>query len=155
MKNEITVVLAEDDPGHATLVRKNLARSGLKKDVLHFMDGQETLDFFFRKGEEIRRESGNPYLLVLDIRLPKVDGFEVLSQLKQDAELRKVPVIILTTTDDPFEVERCYHLGCSNYITKPVNYEKFVEAVQQLGQFLQVIEVPKIHGAMNRESSKK
>ena len=83
---------------------------------------------------------------MLDIRMPKVDGVEVLRQLKQDPELTKIPVTMITTTDDPREVEECHLLGCSNYITKPVDYNKFVEVIRQLGLFLLVVEVPKING---------
>ena len=77
----------------------------------------------------------------------KVDGVEVLQQIKQDKEMRKIPVIMITTTDDPREVENCHSLGCSNYIAKPINYDKFVESIRQLGLFLAVVEVPKINGS--------
>jgi CheY-like chemotaxis protein len=147
MNKEVVVLIAEDDEGHATLIQRNLARSGIVNEMIHFKDGQETLDFLFRRGKERTREDGVPYLLLLDIRMPKVDGVEVLRQLKQDSELRKLPVIMVTTTDDPVEVERCHEIGCSNYISKPVDYEKFVEAIRQLGLFLSVVEVPHINGA--------
>jgi len=146
MKNEIVLVIVEDDEGHAILIRKNLKRAGIANKILHFKDGQETLDFFFRRGQGPHRETGVSYLVLLDIRMPGVDGVEVLRQLKQDSELRKIPVIMITTTDDPREVANCHSLGCSNYITKPVEYEKFVEAIRRLGLFLMVVEVPKING---------
>ncbi len=146
MEKEVIVLLAEDDVGHATLIKKNLKRSGLTNRLLHFKDGQETLDFLFRQGEEPQREHGAAYLLLLDIRMPKVDGVEVLRQIKQDPELRKMPVIMLTTTDAPWEIERCHGLGCSNYIVKPVDYDKFIEAIRQLGLFLMVVEIPRING---------
>jgi CheY-like chemotaxis protein len=78
--------------------------------------------------------------------MPKLDGVEVLEQIKKDPELRKIPVIMITTTDDPREVERCHDLGCSNYIAKPIEYESFVNAIRQLGLFLAVVQVPKING---------
>jgi CheY-like chemotaxis protein len=83
-----------------------------------------------------------PLLMILDINMPRVDGVEVLTRVKADETTSKIPVIMLTTTDDPREVERCYQSGCSVYITKPVEYDAFVEAVKRLGLFLQVVQLP-------------
>lgn len=146
MVKEVAIIIAEDDAGHAALIQKNLARSGISNPILHFEDGQQVLDFLFRRGEGRRREQNAPYLLLLDIRMPKVDGVEVLRQVKEDVELRKMPVIMITTTDDPREVENCHKLGCSNYLVKPVDYDKFVYAIRQLGLFLSVVEVPRVNG---------
>jgi CheY-like chemotaxis protein len=85
-------------------------------------------------------------VLLLDIRMPKVDGIEVLRQVKCDPELKKLPVIMVTTTDDPREIDRCHELGCSNYITKPVEYSQFVETIRRLGLFLLTVEVPTLNG---------
>ena len=146
MNNEVVILIAEDDEGHAGLIRKNLARAGIVNQLLHFKDGQEIMDFLFRKGDGLKRQSGTAYVLLLDIRMPKLDGVEVLAQVKADPELRKIPVIMITTTDDPREVEKCHALGCSNYIAKPLEYESFVNAIRQLGLFLAVVEVPKVNG---------
>lgn len=146
MTNEVVILIAEDDEGHATLIKKNLKRAGILNQILHFKDGQETLDYLFRRGEGPHLEHGIPIVLLLDIRIPKVDGVEVLRQIKQDEELRKIPVIMVTTTDDPREVERCHAIGCSNYVTKPVDYDKFVAAIHQVGLFLMVVQVPAING---------
>jgi CheY-like chemotaxis protein len=146
MKKEVIVLIAEDDDGHATLIEKNLKRAGLLNEIIRFKDGQETLDFLFEKGKGVHRKHDMAYLLLLDIRMPKVDGVDVLRQVKADKELKKLPVIMITTTDDPREVELCHELGCSNYITKPIDYDSFMEAVRQLGLFLLVVEVPKIDG---------
>lgn len=146
MNKEVTILVAEDDAGHAGLIRKNLTRAGIVNEILHFSDGQETLDFLFRRGAGVQRKPDAAYVLLLDIRMPKVNGVEVLQQIKADAELRKLPVIMITTTDDPREVEHCHSLGCSNYITKPIEYEAFVNAILQLGLFLSVVQVPDIHG---------
>ena len=113
---------------------------------MHFQNGEEILNFLFRRGEGPHRVSRKSYLLLLDIRMPKIDGVEVLRQIKSDAELRKLPVVMITTTDDPREVDHCHRLGCSNYIAKPINYERFVEAIRQLGLFLSVVEVPVVNG---------
>jgi CheY-like chemotaxis protein len=146
MQKEMVILIAEDDMGHAALIQRNLRRSGITNEFIHFKDGEQTLDFLFRRTQEPSRVSGTPYLLLLDIRMPRVDGMEVLRQVKQDRELKKMPVIMLTTTDDPREVENCYSLGCSNYIAKPVDYDNFVQAIQQLGLFLMVVKVPGIDG---------
>jgi CheY-like chemotaxis protein len=145
---EIIILIAEDDLGHARLIEKNLSRAGLHNPILRFENGQAILDFLFRRGAPPRRHPDTPYLLLLDVRMPQVDGVEVLRQIKQDSELRKIPVIMLTTTDDPREVERCHSLGCSSYIVKPVDYEKFAEAIKNLGLFLSLIQVPEIKDAI-------
>lgn len=144
MKNEVTILMAEDDEGHATLVRRNLRRAGVTNDFIHFRDGQAILDFLLKTSGETTLSLGVPYLLILDIRMPKVDGIEVLRQVKNERQLRRMPVVMLTTTDDPSEVAACHSLGCSHYITKPVEYEQFVRVVRQLGLFLSIVEMPRI-----------
>ena len=139
----LTILLAEDDEGHAMLVTRNLRRAGVANEILLARDGQEALDLIAQNYHDAETSTGTPMLVVLDINMPRVDGIEVLRQLKQREVTAQIPVIMLTTTDDPREVERCYELGCSVYITKPVEYEKFVEAVRRLGLFLQIITVPK------------
>ena len=138
----LVIVLAEDDPGHATLIKRNLSRAGISNDLVHVSDGQEALDYVFRKGAYANRAAIGQLLLLLDINMPKLDGVEVLRQVKADAGTAKIPTIMLTTTDDPREIERCYQLGCSVYITKPVEYDAFVEAVKRLGLLLQVVKIP-------------
>jgi len=146
VQKDADIIIAEDDNGHAALIIKNLKRAGIENRIIHFGDGEETLNFFFMKGEGPHREKGRGYLLLLDIRMPRVDGLEVLLRIKEDEELRKIPVIIITTTDDPKDVDYCYKLGCSNYITKSVDYEKFIETSRHLGQFLLSLEIPTIDG---------
>jgi CheY-like chemotaxis protein len=146
MHKEVVILVAEDDEGHAGLIRRNLAHAGILNEVLHFKDGQKILEFLLKKGDGPRRISETSYVLLLDIRMPKLDGIEVLAQVKADTELRKMPVIMITTTDDPREIERCHAMGCSNYITKPVDYEEFRSSIRQLGLFLAVVEVPQING---------
>ena len=138
----MAILLAEDDEGHALLVKRNLLRAGITNEIVHVTDGQQALDFVRRRGKFTERAPGVPLLLVLDINMPCLDGVQVLQQVKADESTAKLPVIMLTTTDDPREIERCYELGCSVYITKPVDYEQFVEAVKRLGLFLQVVRIP-------------
>ncbi len=142
---EVVILVAEDDAGHARLIEKNLTRAGLHNKIRRFDNGQAVLDFFFRRGRGPRRAADTAYLLLLDIRMPQVDGVEVLRQLKQDAQLRKVPVIMLTTTDDPREVERCHAIGCASYIVKPVDYDKFAEAIKSLGLYISLVEIPELN----------
>jgi len=144
MTRDVIILIADDDLGHARLIEKNLRRAGLTNEIKRFEDGQQILDFLFLRGAGPVRATDTSYLLLLDIRMPKVDGVEVLRQIKSDAELRKIPVSMLTTTDDPREVERCHALGCSNYLVKPVDYERFSEAMKQLGLFISLVQVPEI-----------
>ena len=144
MTREVVILIVDDDTGHIRLIEKNLTRAGLHNRIERFENGQLILDYLFRRGPGPHRAIDTPYLLLLDIRMPKVDGVEVLRQLKGDPELRKIPTVMLTTTDDPREVERCHGIGCSNYIVKPVDYDKFAEAIKQLGMFISLVEVPEI-----------
>lgn len=143
---EVTILIAEDDDGHAELIMDNLREAGVFNDMLRFRDGQETLDFFFAEEGAVKREKGRAYMLLLDIRMPKVDGVEVLRQIKADRELRNIPIIMLTTTDDPREIRNCYNLGCSCYVTKPVDYDKFAEMLNRLGLFIVIVQVPQLFG---------
>lgn len=147
MKESVVLLIAEDDPGHAILIEENLRRAGIANEIRRFPDGQQVLDFLFRRGNGPHRKHKTPYVLLLDIRMPKLDGYEVLQQLKADPELRKLPVMVLTTTDDPREVDRCHELGCSVYITKPVEPEHFIHAIRSIGLLLEVVQVPRINGA--------
>jgi CheY-like chemotaxis protein len=154
---QVSIVLIEDDDGHATLVERNLRRSGISNGFLRFRDGQQALDYFFggataatgpTDGDTAAypsRDELSNFVVLLDLRMPRVDGFEVLRRLKADPATASVPVIVLTTTDDPREIQRCYELGCNVYITKPVEYDAFIEAVRRLGFFLQVVKLPAGH----------
>lgn len=144
MTKEVTILIAEDDDGHARLIEKNLNRAGLHNPIERFQNGQQILDFLFRRGPGRHRSLEAAYLLLLDIRMPQVDGIEVLRQVKESVDLRKMPVIMLTTTDDPREVERCHALGCSTYIVKPVIYERFAEAITRMGLFISLVQVPQL-----------
>ena len=147
MKKEPVILIVEDDEGHAILIRQNLEAAGLSNRMEHFRDGQAVLDFFFKENARRQGEPEQTYLVLLDIRMPKVDGIEVLRRIKSDPELHKLPVIMLTTTDDAREVERCHQLGCNVYIQKPVDYDKFAEAIQRLGLFVTLLLVPPVKAA--------
>ena len=142
MNKEVIILIADDDDGHAGLIQKNLARSGVANEILRFRDGREIENFLFFEGQGPHRDPELAYVLLLDIRMPRLDGTKVLQRIKEDSLLRKMPVIMITTTDDPREVAHCHSLGCNSYITKPVEYDDFVHAIRQLGLFLAVVQVP-------------
>lgn len=137
MNNAVTIVMIEDDEGHARLIEKNIVRAGVKNPILHFPTGRAGLDYLKRHNHGVAS-----LLILLDLNLPDMTGIDILQTIKADDALKKVPVIVLTTTDDKREIERCYDLGCSVYITKPVEYEQFADAIRQLGLFFSVIQVP-------------
>jgi CheY-like chemotaxis protein len=141
-EQSVTIVLVEDDPGHARLIERNLRRAHITNEIVTLSDGQQAVDYLFKESTYTGATHAQPLLMLLDLNLPRLDGFQVLARLKADARTRHIPVMILTTTDEPYEIERCYALGCSVYITKPVEYEQFAEAIRTLGLFLSIVQVP-------------
>jgi CheY-like chemotaxis protein len=139
---EVSILLVEDDPGHARLIEKNLRRANVTNSIDLVTDGQQAVDYLFCEGEYADRRRSLPLLVLLDLNLPVLDGYQVLERMKADERTKCIPVIILTTTDDSREVDRCYELGCNVYVTKPVDYEQFSEAMRKLGLLLLVIMIP-------------
>ena len=137
----VTIILIEDDPGHARLIEKNVRRAGVNNTIVPFTDGTSATDYLFGSDGGERRVV-SPILVLLDLNLPDMSGTDILARIKGDEMLRRAPVIVLTTTDDKQEIQRCYDLGCNVYITKPVEYESFAVAIRQLGLFLAVMQVP-------------
>lgn len=135
-----TVLLAEDDAGHARLIERNIAGKGIDK-IIRLHDGQEALDFIRRVGEYSNRELLGDMVMLLDVKMPRIDGIAVLEQIKGDPATRWLPVVMFTTTDSPTEVKRCYQLGCSVYLVKPVEYNEFVESLNSLRRLLEVTAV--------------
>jgi CheY-like chemotaxis protein len=142
MPETLNVLIADDDDGHATLVRRNLKRGGLASDPVHVRDGQEVLDYMYRRAGWSNRREHHALVLLLDLNMPRLGGIEVLRRIKGDAKLTRIPVIVLTTTDDPVEVDRCYALGASACIVKPLDSAAFSDAVQRLAQFLMSARIP-------------
>lgn len=136
--HQVTILMVEDDLGHARLIEKNIRRAGVLNEVIHAADGTTALEHL-RKG---LGPAHRPFLVLLDLNLPDMSGTSILEHLKSDPELRRFPVIVLTTTDDEREIQRCYDLGANVYITKPVDYDAFTTAIRQLGLFLAVMQVP-------------
>ena len=140
----VSIVMIEDDEGHARLIEKNIRRAGIMNAITHFTDGTTALDYLFNHADG--PALNGPALVLLDLNLPDMSGTDILAKIKSEPALKRTPVVVLTTTDDKVEIQRCYDLGCNVYITKPVNYESFAQAIRQLGLFLSVIQVPDIEG---------
>ncbi|MCL4502998.1 MAG: response regulator [Deltaproteobacteria bacterium] len=135
-KMEVTILLVDDDPGHLRLIEKNLRRASLTNPIVKMEDGQAALDY-------VNSQDGRQNLLMLlDLNMPVLNGYQVLEKLRADNRTKRIPVIILTTTNDPREVDRCYDLGCNVYVTKPVDYGQFSVAIQKLGLLLSVVSIP-------------
>jgi CheY-like chemotaxis protein len=139
--DSVTILIAEDDDGHAELVRAQLIAAGIRNPYIRFRDGSELWSYLDGVGRK-----GGSFLVLLDIRMPRMDGVEVLRRIKSDDALARVPVIMLTTTDDPKEIEECYELGCNSYVTKPVEFEAFAETLNRLGLFIMIMRVSEIPG---------
>jgi CheY-like chemotaxis protein len=137
----LEILVVDDDDGHAELVRRNLRRAGVNNPIVQLDSGRAALDYVFREGAFVGRPPGH-LMILLDINMPGLDGIDVLTRIKEDPQKRAIPVVMLTTTDDPREVERCYALGCNVYMTKPVEPVAFIDAVNRLGLFISVVNVP-------------
>jgi CheY-like chemotaxis protein len=142
MTKHVTIVMIEDDEGHARLIEKNIRRAGVLNDIMPFADGISALSYLFGADGSGAGHAGRAVLILLDLNLPDMSGVEILRRLKANEHLKRSPVVVLTTTDDEREVQRCYDLGCNVYITKPVDYDKFAHSIRQLGLFFSVIQVP-------------
>lgn len=139
---QITILVAEDDDGHAQLIQNRFREVGVYNPVIRFRDGLEAWEFLSGKSKPGLTPERH-CVLMLDISMPEMDGIEVLKRVKADPRLKDMPIIMLTTTDDPKEIDRCYELGCNNYLVKPVEFEKFSELIKRLGLFILVVRVTK------------
>src|ERR1700691_356360 len=137
MSKPVTIIMIEDDEGHARLIERNIRRSGVNNEILPFTNGTAAVNYLFGSDGSGRDHKGNAVLILLDMT-----GIEILRRVKENKYLKCAPVVVLTSTDDSQEIKRCYELGCNVYITKPVNYESFANAIRQLGLFFSVIQVP-------------
>ncbi len=142
MTTHVTIVMIEDDAGHARLIEKNIRRAGVRNEIVSFGDGTSAIAYLFGANGSGAVHAGRALLILLDLNLPDMTGVDILKRLKANEHLKRAPVVILTTTDDRQEIRRCYDLGCNVYITKPVDYESFAHSIRQLGLFFSVIQVP-------------
>lgn len=136
------ILLVEDNPQDAELALKALGNSHLANEVLHVWDGAEALDYLHRRGEYAGRLEGNPAVVLLDLKMPRVDGLEVLRQVKGNPILKGVPMVVMTSSRENRDLSACYELGVNAYVVKPVKFQAFVEAVQQVGAFWAVLNEP-------------
>jgi len=133
------ILLAEDNEHDVELTLDALAENHLANEVVVVRDGAEALDYLYRRGPYRLREEGNPVVVLLDLKMPKVDGLEVLRQIKQDDALRQMPVVMLTSSREESDLVQSYQLGVNAYVVKPVEFGRFVDAVRELGVFWAVI----------------
>jgi CheY-like chemotaxis protein len=138
----VEIVMIEDDEGHARLIEKNIRRAGVHNRITPFGNGADAVKYLFGADGSGAVNKNKPILVLLDLNLPDMTGVDILTRIKTNEHLKRIPVVVLTTTDDAVEIQRCYDLGCNVYITKPVNYENFANAIRQLGLFFSVIQVP-------------
>ncbi len=142
MSEHVSIVMIEDDEGHARLIEKNIRRAGVANQILPFTNGTDALAFLMGPDGTGIVNKGRQLLVLLDLNLPDMTGVDILEKVKGNEHTRRSPVVVLTTTDDQREIQRCYDLGANVYITKPVNYEGFANAIKQLGLFFSVMQVP-------------
>ena len=141
--DRLTILVVDDDEGHRELIRRNLRRGGVTNAIVGLQNGNEALNYVFCRGAYAERKVDAELLMLLDINMPGLDGIEVLRQIKATPHKKKIPIIMLTTTNDPREVNRCYELGCSVYVAKPVDSGAFIEAVKALGLLISIMLAPK------------
>ncbi|HSI40127.1 MAG TPA: response regulator [Xanthobacteraceae bacterium] len=134
--------MVEDDEGHARLIERNIRRAGVSNEIVPFTNGTEALVYLLGADGSGQVSAGRHLLILLDLNLPDMTGVDILEKVKANAHTRRSPVVVLTTTDDAREIQRCYDLGANVYITKPVNYDGFANAIRQLGMFFSVMQVP-------------
>ena len=136
------ILLVEDDPKDVELTMTALEEYNLTNEVVVAMDGEEALDYLYYRGKFQRRSGDNPAVVLLDLKLPKVDGLEVLETIKQDEKLRMIPVVVLTSSREERDLVASYKLGVNAYVVKPVDFHEFVNAIKELGVFWAIINEP-------------
>jgi len=123
MLKDVTILISEDDRGHFILMKHRLRNAGIDNEIVWLCDGQETMDFLFAREGQVNLQPPGKYILLLDIRMPKIDGIEILAQIRKDRRLNHMPVVVVTSSDNPDNIRRCRSLGCDGYIVKPLDDE--------------------------------
>ncbi len=141
------ILLAEDNPNDVELTLSALAEHHLANEVVVARDGAEALDYLYRRGNFHTRDEGAPTVVLLDLKMPKVDGLEVLKQIKSDPKLRTIPVVVLTSSREERDIIESYQLGVNAYVVKPVDFHEFVDAIKELGLFWGILNVAPINQA--------
>jgi CheY-like chemotaxis protein len=140
--NSKRILLAEDDPRDVELTLSALSENHLANEIMTVRDGVETLDYLYRRGNYSGYSEGNPMLILLDLKMPRLDGLEVLRHLKSDERMKTIPIVILTSSRESRDLRECYQLGANAYVVKPVRYTDFTEAVKGIGLFWLLINEP-------------
>jgi len=136
MKNEFEIVIVEDNPNDGELMIRSLKKNRLANNIIILKDGEQALDFIFCRGKYTGRDiSESPKVMFLDLKLPKVDGLEVLKQMKTNEKTRKIPVIIVTSSKEDPDIATAYDLGANSYVVKPINFDSFIEKMSQIGLY--------------------
>jgi CheY-like chemotaxis protein len=138
----VAIIMIEDDEGHARLIERNIRRAGVNNEIIPFTNGTDALNHLFGPDQSGEVSAKKQLLILLDLNLPDMTGISILEKIKSNVHTKRSPVIVLTTTDDAREIQRCYDLGANVYITKPVDYDNFAHAIRQLGLFFSVMKVP-------------
>lgn len=138
----VCIVMIEDDEGHARLIERNIRRAGVNNEIVPFANGTDALNYLLGPDGSGQASADRHLLVLLDLNLPDMSGTDILEKIKSNPHTRRTPVVVLTTTDDQREIQRCYDLGANVYITKPVNYDGFANAIRNLGMFFSVMQVP-------------
>jgi CheY-like chemotaxis protein len=136
------ILLVEDEPNDVELTLSALAENNITNEIVVTRDGAEALDYLYRRGAYESRAMGNPAVMLLDLKLPKVDGLQVLEHIKTDPNLKTIPVVILTSSREEQDLVRSYDTGANAYVVKPVGFLNFVEAVSEIGLFWAIINQP-------------
>lgn len=138
-KELLTILIAEDSPADAEMAIDALREAKLANPIVHVEDGVEAMDWLLKRGEHASRDEGNPALVLLDIKMPRIDGLEVLKNMRNDEHLKRVPVVILSSSREERDLARSWDLGVNAYVVKPVDVQQFFDAVRTLGQFWGVL----------------
>lgn len=143
MQNEVELLLVEDNPDHAEMTIRALERNNIANKITHLMDGEKALDFIFARGSYADRKVGHlPKVILLDLKMPKINGVEVIEVLKSDERTKKIPIVVLTSSGEDPDIQKCYNLGVNSYIVKPVQFEKFMKTVNDLGLYWLMLNQP-------------
>lgn len=143
MEQEIEVLLVEDNSSDAEMTIRALRKNNLTNKLVHLRDGAEALDFLFAEGNHSNRTIENyPKVILLDLKMPKINGTQVLEKIKMDERTKKIPVIVLTSSKEDPDIQKCYDLGVNSYVVKPVQFEKFIKAISELGFYWLLVNQP-------------
>ncbi|MBI3509303.1 MAG: response regulator [Bacteroidetes bacterium] len=142
MQQNIEIILIEDNKSDAELILRALKKNNLINRIIHLKDGEEALNYFFGNENSPAKNDATPKVILLDLKMPKVNGIEVLKKMKSNERTKKIPVVVLTSSREDPDIRVCYELGVNSYVVKPVQFDQFVKAVSELGLYWTLINQP-------------